>query len=362
MATLRPDMQNWRSTIYTILIAIVLGGAAGILGTAWTSSYLSDYAVQLSELTSPLRLSQERPRNFPSSYKEALERFVEASLPSVVEIYQGTPGVLGFNESDRIHSGLMLTSDGWLAISVSAPAALKGSSVRIRGEIYPVVETVYDSTTKIIFAKVDANGLPIAAFGKGRDSHIGEQVFIAITNKKMIPSSIAAHVVPGTTPISSDEPNRRLILDRETSTGSIVFNLSGDAIGFLQSETSVLPIEAVLPALRSMLEQQKIVRPSFGVQYIDLSHALNVSPNLRGSHRTGALLYGSSSIARGGAAKLAGLRASDILLSINGESIDDAHGLDELIEQYRSGDVVQVLIERARETQTIEVKLGEKKE
>ncbi len=357
-------MSHWRTTIYTVVIAVVLGGAAGILGTAWTSSYLSDYAVQLSELTSPLRLSQERPRNFPSSYKEALEGLIDTSLPSVAEVYQGTPGVLGYELADRAHVGVVLTSDGWLAVFVpsGSTTTLKGASARIRGQMYPVVQSVFDTTVQVLFVKVDASGLSVAAFGKGRDTRVGEQVFVATGAQEVMPTSVMLHVWPGAKPVSSDQPNRTLVLDQEVVSGSVVFNLSGDLIGLTQAENQLLPIEPVLPALRSLLEQQKIIHPSFGVLYIDLAHALSVSPTLSRSNKNGALLYGTSSVVRGGAAKLAGLRPADILLSINGASINEMRGLDELIEQYRPGDVVQVLIDRAGETQTVEVKLGERKE
>ncbi len=354
--------SHWRTTIYTVLIAIVLGGATGILGTAWTSSYLSDYAVQLSELTAPLRLSQERPRNFPSSYKEALERLIETSLPSVVEVYQGTPGVLGYQRADRTHVGVVLTSDGWLVVPVQAATSLKGASVRIRGQMYPIVETIFDASASVLFVKIEASGLSVAAFGKGRDSRVGEQVFVATGAQEVIPSSVVSHVWPTSTPVSSDAPNRILVLDKEVDSGSIVFNLSGDLIGLTQAGNRLLPIEPILPSLRSLLEQQKIVHPSLGVSYVDLSHALSVSQALSRSYRNGALLYGASSVARGSAAKLAGLKPADILLSINGESVSESRGLDELIEQYRPGDLIQVLIDRAGETQTVEVKLGERKE
>jgi S1-C subfamily serine protease len=355
--------SNWRTTIYSILIAVVIGAISGILGTAWTSSYLSDYAVQLSELTAPLRLSQERPRNFPSSYKEALERFIETSLPSVIEVYQGTPGVLGYESDGRAHIGVVLTSDGWLAVLMPNGAnAFKGARVRIRGQMYSVVESVFDSSTQVQFVKVDASGLSVAAFGKGRDARVGEQVFVATGAAEVSPASVASHLWPVGLSVSSDAPNRKLLLDKEVANGSIVFNLSGDLIGLMQTENQILPIEPVLPALRSLLEQQKIVLPSFGVSYMDLSHALNISPTLSRSYRNGALLYGALSVARGGSAKLAGLKVDDILLSINGESISESRGLDELIEQYRPGDVVQALFDRVGETQTVEVKLGERKE
>lgn len=351
--------SRWRTTVYTIIIALAIGGASGVLGTALTSSYLSEYALQLSELTAPLRLSQERPRNFPSSYKEAVEKFVTSSLPAVAEVYQGAPGVLGYVSEDRFRVGVILTSDGWLAVETAptGPFNLKEARVRIRGQVYPVVESAYDDVTRMIFLKVDASGLSVAAFGKGSDTQLGEQVFVARGPSAFTPASITQHVWPDATLVSSDEPNRFLLVDEDVEPGSIVFDLNGEAVAIAQEQGRLLPIESVTPALRSLLEKQEIIRPSLGVQYIDLTHAIDIPVELSRSYRHGALLYSAASVPRSSAARAAGLKPGDILLSINGELINGTYGLDELIAQYRAGDRVQIAIDRKGETQTIEVEL-----
>lgn len=353
---------SWRTTFYTILISILIGGVSGVLGTAWTSSYLSDYAVQLSKLTAPLRLSQERPRNFPSSYKEALEKITQSSLSGVADIYQGKPGVFGFDTSDRLRAGLVLTSDGWLAVYAppSGPVSLKGASARVRGQTYQIVESVYDEVARVVFAKVEAGGLPVVAFGSGRGTQVGEQAFLATESYSFVPTSIQTHSWPGTASVSSDEPNRRLVIDREATTGDILFNLNGEAIGMAGVDGRILPIEAIQPALRSLLQEKKIARSALGVSYIDVAHGVNISTELVGSFRHGALLYGPVSVPRLSPARKAGVLQGDLLLSVNGEAIDSTRGLDELIEQYRPGDRVQILLDRKGEQMTVEVELGER--
>ena len=106
---------TWKTTLFTILLSFVLGSASGVLGTAWTSSYLADYAWKLSQLTAPLVLTQQRPRNFPSSYKEAVDRFIQSSLPSVAELYTEQSGTFGYTQNaDGV--AIVLTTDGWLAM------------------------------------------------------------------------------------------------------------------------------------------------------------------------------------------------------------------------------------------------------
>lgn len=356
--------SQWRLTIYTIVIALAIGGAAGVLGTALTSSYLSDYAVQLSELTAPLRLSQERPRNFPSSYKEAVEKFVVSSLPSIAEIYEGKIGSLGYTIQNRSSVGIVLTSDGWMAVKANASELLNinGIQVRIRGQMYPVKERLFDATTQMVFLKVEAIGLPVAAFGKGSETQLGEQIFVATGAMAFEPASVTQQTWPEALFLSSDDPNRSLEIDREFSVGDLAFNLNGEIIGVVQTQDQLLPIEAISPAIRSLLEKQKISRPSLGVEYVDLSHTVNIPTELSRSYKTGALLYGSTSVPRTGPAKDAGLQPNDILISVNGELMNELHGLDELIAQYRAGDRVQILFDRNGTQQTVEVVLGEKKE
>ncbi len=354
---------NWNITVYTIIVAFVLGGASGIMGTAWTSSYLSDYAVQLTELTTPLRLSQERPRNFPSSYKDAVDRLIESSLPSIAEIYQGQPGPLGYLQAP-LQTAVVLTTDGWMAMSVDPTHThtLVGAEASVNGKLYPVTQSVYDSNTQILFAKVNADGLPVASFGKGRETRLGEQVFVARSQTEFVTTSIARHAWPEAKSVSSDTTNHFLYAVNSVLPGEIVFNLNGEVVGIGRTDASILPFENILPGFRSLLEKKMITHPTLGVQYVDLAHAKFISGALSRSLRNGALLYGSSAIEKGSAAKTAGLKSGDILLSINGETINETQGLDELLSQYHPSDTIQVRFDRDGKQLTVSVVLGEVKQ
>lgn len=347
--------------IYTIILAIVLGAASGVLGTAWTSSYLSDYAVELSELTTPLQIEQKKPRNIPSSYNDAVEGLVESSLPSVAEIYTGAAGAFGYTSENLTERGIVLTTDGWIAIASVDPSrvlSLKAAKIRVDEKMYSILEQTYDQTTQTLFVKLDTNKLPVAAFGKGRKTRVGEQVFVVSSTHAFVSSAVREHVWPQAKSVSSDMPQRRIKLDKEVSDGEIVFNLSGDVIGFGQNQI-VLPFESILPAFRSILETKKISHATFGVNFIDLSHQVDVPNEWSRGLKTGALLYGSPAVKFGSAAKTSGLRAGDILFAIDNETINSENGLDELLEQYKVGDKVSILYDRLGEVQTADVVLGE---
>ncbi|MBI2475262.1 serine protease [Candidatus Uhrbacteria bacterium] len=345
--------SSWKSLIYTVILAIVLGTMSGILGTVWTSSYLSDYAFELSELTAPLRVDQKKPRNVPSSYNEAVEGLVESSLPSVVEVYRTMAGPLGYSSDDLFDRGVVLTTDGWVAIASVDPtrvSSFKTSRVRANGEMYSVVESAYDSVTQTLFLKLDANNLSVVSFGKGRETRVGEQVFVVESSSAFLPATITEHTWPKAVAVSSDKPQRRFLLDKEISEGFIVFNLSGDIIGFGQDRV-VLPFESILPAFHSLLETKKISRASLGVSYIDLSHQIDIAREESRGLKNGALVYGNT--------KNKGFQIGDILQTLNGESINYENGLDEILEEYKAGDKVSVTFDRAGEVKTVEVILGE---
>ncbi|MBM5789993.1 serine protease, partial [Candidatus Parcubacteria bacterium] len=283
-------MSSWRFTVYTIVISLAVGAASGVLGTALTSSYLSDYAVALAELTGPLRRSQERPHPLPASYQEAVERLAESALPSVAEIYQGAPGALGFGEEDRFRIGVVLTGDGWVAVQASSagPFSLKGANARIRGQMFEIAQSVYDGATRTIFVKVDAAGLPVAAFGKGREMQTGDQAFLAFGPASFASVRLIAHRWPGAALVSSDEPNRFLQVDREAAIGDILFNLNGEVVAIARADGAFLPMEALQPSLRSLLEHQRVTRPTLGVRYLDVAHAVQASDTLTRSLAQGA--------------------------------------------------------------------------
>lgn len=350
---------SWRNTIYTILLALLLGGTSGVLATAWTSSYLADYAWKVNQLTTPLDFIQERPRNFPSSYKEAVERLRESSLPSVAEFYEGASGPFGYQQGANA-MGVVLTTNGWIALSAEDVEIKKGTAVFVLSQRYVVDEVMRDEMTNSFFVKVNGNGLSVASIAKGRDTRAGEQVFVARSASAFEGSSIERHVWPTGILLSSETPNRSLVLTDMFSTGDVVFNLNGEAIGFLKKDGTVRPFEDVLMAFRSILEQKKIVRPLLGVQYVDLAHSIGVSESLSRSHRFGALLAGGNAVQKASPAKVVGLKSGDILLSINGESINQSQGLDELIAKYKPGDVVQILFDRFGEQKTVSVTLVEK--
>jgi serine protease Do len=360
------DMKHdfWQLTARTIAISIILGGASGVLTSALTSSYLSDYAIQLSELTEPLRSGEERPTAFPGSYSEAVQNFENNTIKSVATFYlKSAKGIYGFDSTDKVASGSVLTSDGWIAVSGATSSKLFSSSVQVKDNVYNVEEVVFDKDTNIAFVKIDASGLSVVSFGSGLDVSLGEQLLTTSGAGEFNSTVVLEKKWPKGVVVSSDKPARRISLDTKTiETGSSVFDLSGALVGFYVKEGNnlhMLPIDGILPSLSSVLKDKKIIRPKLGVQYIDISHSVGLTEKTTRENRYGAYLTGRPAVKNNSPAALAGLRAGDIILEINNQNVNGHRGLDEIIFSYKPGDKLEFVIDRAGEELIKEVTLGE---
>ncbi len=351
-------------TIRIILLSIILGGASGALATAIVSSSLSDYTIQLNEQTRPLQTTDRTPKAFPSSYADATNRFVDDSFQSLATVFlKSGKGSFGYGRDAIVTTGVVFTSDGWIAIANAPTVSPDQLSVKVKQVLYDVTRVATDPVTNITFLKIQASNLPVIGFGKAFELSMGQQIFAVTNAGSLINASVRALVWPQGVVVSSDVPSRRLSISLSLAeVGNPAFDLSGAFVGFIlkhDAEMQLLPLEDVLPALTSLLEKKTIVRSSFGAQYIDIAHTVGLPEKFMRGHVSGAYLTGHPAVKKGSGAALAGLNEGDIVLSVNGQNIDESNGLDERLLPFHPGDTVMVAIDRLGEKKTVNVVLGE---
>ena len=352
-------------TVHVIVLSVVLGATSGILATAMTSSYLSDYALQLSENTRPLGLNEVSPKAFPNSYADATKRFVDASLQSVVTIYpKSAKTTNGYTQESAIATGVIVTSDGWIVAPTLPSLAADALSVQIKDQVYDVARMVVDPLTQVVFLKCDANNLSVVGFGNALDLSIGDQLFVTTNANQLASASVVEHVLQQGSVLFSDVPSERVKISfvYPMMERAAVFNLSGAFVGFVQNKDSqslLLPFEDVVPSLQALLEKKQISHPSLGVSYLDLAHAVGVSDILRRNHQVGAYVTGHPAVRKGSPAALAGITEGDIITTWNGELIDQTHGLNDYVLGANVGDKISLTLDRKGETKNVDVILGE---
>ena len=146
--------------------------------------------------------------------------------------------------------------------------------------------------------------------------------------------------------------------------GSFLFNLSGDVLGLLDKNGAVEQISHFAGAIKSLLKNKVVVRPSLGVNYIDLSRVVSAIPTSsgQGEYKKGALIYKSIkgiSVIKGGVAEKAGLKEGDIIISVEGMEINEKNNLTDIIQQFIAGDKISITYLRNDKESEVEVELGE---
>ncbi|MCX6714614.1 MAG: PDZ domain-containing protein [Candidatus Uhrbacteria bacterium] len=350
--------------VHVVVLSIALGTASGILATAMTNSYLSDYAVQLNQFTHPLQLDAVGPKAFPNSYAEAIAHFSEGSLTSVVSLFpKSAKTTYGFAEDTAIGTGVIVTSDGWIVASALPTASADTLVVQIKDQIFDVTRIVVDPLTQTVFLKCAANNLPVVGFGSAFDLSVGDQLFVSTHVNQFTQASVIQQNWQQGTILSSDVPSRRVILATNMIGASApAFDLSGSFVGFVSKKDTqfvLFPFENALPSLNALLEKKDVVHPVLGVSYLDLAHTVGISDAMRRGHQTGAYVTGRPAVRKGSPAAVAQIVEGNIITALNGQELDQTRGLNERLLSLHAGDKISLTIDRGGEKKTIDVVLGE---
>jgi len=351
----------WSHTFLLLILSGVLGLTAGVAGTALTSNYLSDYALSLGEVTHNVIRSQTRPQNLPQTYQDALNRVKTQALPAVGSLYASVNiPQYGVASSDFSTSVVSLTSDGWV---LSSEGAL-GDTVRFVSQTCEVDNVIVEPRFGWRFLHCPLSNAAVIDIGVGYDVKPGDQLFV-VTGDGGLAFVTADAVVWGDVLRSSDTPSRRILLTQQESfqTGSPVLNVSGELVGLIEDSvegTHVILFEHLSGAFEQLLEfDGSITYPSLGVRGIDLSRSVGVSAELSAGRHVGFLLYGSRAVAWESAAHAVGLEAGDLLLSIDGVTINGTYAIDDILAWYTAGEQIQLEFERDGVRQEVTVTLGE---
>jgi S1-C subfamily serine protease len=303
--------------------------------------------------------------------------FLDKSLPSVAAVYKkkAAGGIEKFYlERDRLGFGFVLTSDGWIVTNKFVIGGLdpSGIAMSVKGKIYgPAKKVVLDGATDVAFIKFEASDLPVASIGNSDALNLGDIVF-AGRNKNNFwfsyvdalnyyPDAISKNDIL----VSSEKFGKSLKLQSvlpEDLNGSMVANRYGEVVGIVVAkakENYILPARQFKDTISDVLKNQKITRPYFGVNYIDLSYAVAEQP----PSAKGAYIFGSASerpVISGSPAAKAGILTGDVILRVDDDELSGQDNLSEILSEYKPGDKINLKVLRAGKEMDVPVILGGK--
>lgn len=151
------------------------------------------------------------------------------------------------------------------------------------------------------------------------------------------------------------------------NSGGPLVNMNGEVIGIntaiagnAQNIGFAIPINDLKGLIDSVLTKGKLIRPYLGVRYVALTDDGAAQLDLktkRGAYVTPSE-GGQSSILSGSPAAKAGIKDGDIIVKVNGTSIDQDNSLTSLLNQHKVGDKVTLTIIRDGKTITLTATLA----
>ncbi len=266
-------------------------------------------------------------------------------------------------------SGFIISEDGLILTNAHVVRDAKNVTVKLtdRREFEAKVLGL-DPKTDVAVLKINANGkLPTAPLGSTRDLKVGEWV-LAIGAPFGFENSVTAGVVSAkgrSLPDDSMVPFIQTdVAINPGNSGGPLFNTRGEVVGInsqifsrtggYQGLSFAIPIDSALKIKDQILTHGKVRHARLGVGIQEVNQTLADSFGL--DKPAGALV---SSVDGGSAADKAGLKSGDVILKVDGQSIESSGDLPSLIGQMAPGTEVKLEVWRHGKRETLSAKLGD---
>lgn len=226
-----------------------------------------------------------------------------------------------------------------------------------------------DPKTDVAVLKIDAKNLAPITIGDSSKVQVGD-VALAIGNPFGVGQTVTKGIISATgrgglgiedyedflqtdAPINPGNSGGALINDRGELIGintAILSHGSGgnEGIGF------AIPVNLAQQVMNQILDHGKVTRGYLGVVVQPISPAM--AKALGQNEPKGALV---GDVGAKGPAQTAGVERGDIILELNGKSINDANELRNTVSMMQPGETVKLKISRNGSVRDFSVKLGE---
>ena len=308
------------------------------------------------------------PPAAPVSFADAVDR----TAPSVVSIYTRTvelqqvspriQKILGSSYVARsrqdMGSGVLVSEDGYILTNNHVINRVQNISVGLWDGRFAAAQVVgSDPETDLAVLKIDLSGLPAAPLAEDAPVRVGD-VVLAIGNAFGLSHTVTMGIISATgrndlrSVLYEDFIQTDAAINAGNSGGALINHL-GEVIGIstrnlgqaqgAQNIGFAIPIAMAKDVMQQIIENGSVRRGSLGALFSDLPLSLQTDGS---SVRRGIQVR---DVTPNGPAWSAGIRAGDILLSIDGVEIVDARALLLMIAQRQPGGRAEFQVQRDNE-------------
>jgi serine protease Do len=267
-------------------------------------------------------------------------------------------------------SGFIISSDGY--IFTNNHVVQQADKIRVKladGKEYDAVIKGQDANTDIALIKIDpaAHSLPVLQFGNSDKLRVGDWVF-AIGNPFGLEQTVTAGIVSAKGRVIGSGPYDNFIQTDASinpgNSGGPLFNLDGEVIGInsaivarAQGIGFAIPVNTAKGMLEDLKLKGRVIRGWLGVAVQDITR--EIAENLQLKDIRGTLV---GDVIKGEPAEKAGLQTGDIIIAIDGRTIQDTAELLRIVAAIPVGKKVTIVVLRSGQERRFEATIGERRE
>ncbi|MCA1993386.1 MAG: trypsin-like peptidase domain-containing protein [Coleofasciculus sp. S288] len=273
-----------------------------------------------------------------------------------------------------IGSGFVINSNG--LILTNAHVVNKADIVTVAfsdGRSFEGKVLGEDPVTDIAVVQIPANNLPTVEMANSEQVQPGQWA-IAIGNPLGLQETVTVGVVSGIGRSATDigvSDKRIGFIQTDAAinpgnSGGPLLNARGQVIGVntaiirgAQGLGFAIPIDAAQRIAQQLITKGKVEHPFIGIQMVPLTAEVkeklknNPNRNIRIEAERGVLIIG---IAKGSPADQAGLRAGDVIQSVNNQPVTKAEEVQQLVEESGVGSQLPMQVQRGGQTVELTVR------
>lgn len=297
---------------------------------------------------------------------------VEYTVNSIFMNQQGTATAEG--------SGIIISENGYILTNNHVINSNSTSSYYEIGQANKVTVHLYNDTTEytatvvgtdeetdLAVIKIDKEGLTAAEIGDSDSVQVGE-FSMAIGNPLGMQSSVTSGIISALNRDVTDSDGKTFKLIQTDAainsgnSGGALVNSQGQVIGVNTLKVSAtgvegmgfaIPINSAKPIYEQLIQYNKVKRPYIGIAGRDLDETTAKRNNL-------VVGIYVASIDEYSAAEKAGIKAGDVIIKADGQSIKTMTELNSIKNTHSIGDTMTVTVNRNGQEKELTLTLQEK--
>lgn len=310
-------------------------------------------------------------KNLSEGIDLTLPQIAELTMQSVVEIttetVQSDYRMKQF-VSQGAGSGVILSADGYIVTNYHVIEGASKITVRLKnGKSYDGAVVGSDKKTDIAVIKINAEKLQPAVLGDSSKLTVGE-LAVAVGNPLgELGGTVTDGIISALDRTITIEGKSMTLLQTNAAinpgnSGGGLFNSKGQLIGIVNSKSSgsgieglgfAIPINSVKDIISQIISQGYVEgRIDLGMELVEILN--NQTALSYGVWEQGLYI---ETVVSGSKAQQAGLRNGDRILSIEGTDVLSSADFQKVLENYKVGDTVQLVISRGGRRYTCSLEL-----